>query len=238
MSEFSAQFGNQMNGYKKTDVDLFLKGLEEKLQERAATIDALQQQVAAMQEQLEKAVTPEVMAAADKIELYDKLMKKMDGDYNNLLAPAIAKAKAIEARAERDYELRMDQARATADGIYEQAAGKIAEVVDQNMDRMYGLLNDFIYSKSLPGRVEAFFRACNIVSGKIAAGVVAAAKVPGKAYNAAAVTVKKGVVTVQKGVAAVQTGVANVKGQVKEKIDTYKQNKAAAAEAVAEVEAE
>ena len=39
----------------------------------------------------------------EKVELYDKLMKKMDGDYTNLLAPAIAKAKAIEEQAEKEY---------------------------------------------------------------------------------------------------------------------------------------
>ncbi len=220
MSEYSAQFGNQMNGYKKTDVDSFLKTLEERLQQRNATIDALQQQVAAMQEQLEKAVTPEVMEAADKIELYDKLMKKMDGDYNNLLAPAVAKAKAIQERAERDYEIRMDQARATADGIYEQAAGRIADVVDQNMDRLYKLLDDFIYSKSLPGRIEAFVKTCNTVSMKVASGLVAASKIPGKVYNTVSGVVQEKV------------------GQVKTAIDTYKQSKAEVAEEVAVEDAE
>lgn len=207
MSEYSAQFGNQMNGYNKTEVNLFLKNIEAELQKRAATIDSLQQQVAGMQEQLEKAAMPEAAEAAEKVELYDKLMKKMDGDYNNLLAPAVAKAKAIQDQADRDYELRMDQARATADGIYEQAAGRIAEVVDQNMDRLYALLDEFIYSKSLPGRVEAFFKTCNMVSMKVASGLVAAAKLPKKAA------------------CAVSNKVQQKVGQVKGAIDTYKQNK-------------
>ena len=209
MSEISAQFGNQLNGYNKTEVNLFLKNIETELQKRAATIDTLQQQINAMQEQLEKAAMPEAAEAAEKIELYDKLMKKMDGDYNNLLAPAVAKAKAIQDQAERDYALRMDQARATADGIYEQAAGRIADVVDQNMERLYRLLDEFIYSKTLPGRVENFFKACNLASKKIASGVATAAKLPGKACSA-------------------------VSGKVRGAIDTYKQNKAAAAEAAAE----
>lgn len=216
MSEISAQFGNQLNGYNKTEVNLFLKNIETELQKRAATIDSLQQQINAMQEQLEKAAMPEAAEAAEKIELYDKLMKKMDGDYNNLLAPAVAKAKAIQEQAERDYELRMDQARATADGIYEQTAGRIAAVVDrkvgQNMDRLYALLDEFIYSKTLPGRVEYFFKACGIASKKVASGVVSAAKLPGKACSAVSSKVQAKV------------------GQVKGAIGTYKQSKAGAAD--------
>lgn len=216
MSEISVQFSNQINGYNKVEVEKFVKDIEDELQQRAAKIDALQQDVAAMQVQLDKAATPEAMEAAEKIELYDKLMKKMDGDYNNLLAPAIAKAKAIQEQAERDYEIRMDQARATADGIYEQAAGRIADVVDQNMDRLYGLLDEFIYSKSLPGRVEAFMKACDMVSKKVAGGIVTASKLPKKAYT------------------AVSTQVQNKVGKVKGAIDTYKQKKAAAKEELAE----
>jgi hypothetical protein len=64
------------------------------------------------------------------------------------------------------------------------AVDRIADVVDANMDRMYGLLDDFIYSKSLAGRFETFCQACNAASMKVASGVVAAAKLPGRAARA------------------------------------------------------
>ena len=94
MSEISVQFKNQLNGYNKSEVDLLLKKIEGELQERAATIDAMQQQIEGLEAKLEEATTPEKVEAAEKIELYDKLMKKMDGEFRNLLAPAQAKAKA------------------------------------------------------------------------------------------------------------------------------------------------
>ena len=184
MSEISVQFKNQLNGYNKSEVDLLLKKIEGELQQRAATIDAMQQQIAGLEVKLEEALTPQSIEAAEKIELYDKLMKKMDGDFRNLLAPAQAKAKSIEEKALTDYEIRMSQAREAADGIYAMAVDRIADVVDANMDRMYGLLDDFIYSKSIPGRFEAFCQACNAASMKVASGVVAAAKLPGRAARA------------------------------------------------------
>lgn len=190
MSEISVQFKNQLNGYNKGEVDLLLKKIEGELQERAATIDAMQQQIAGLEAKLEEATTPEKVEAAEKIEMYDKLMKKMDGEFRNLLAPAQAKAKAIEAKAQAEYEIRLDQARVAADGIYELAADRIAEVVDQNMDRMYGLLDDFIYSKSLMGRIKAFFGVCDSASMKVASGIVEASKIPGTAYRAASNKVK------------------------------------------------
>jgi hypothetical protein len=146
----------------------------------------------------------------EKVELYDKLMKKMDGDYNNLLAPAIAKAKAIEEKAQAEYEVRMDQARATADGIYVEAAERIANVVDDNMDRLYDLLDQFIYSKTLPGRIEAFIQDCKVISTKIAGGVGTLSKIPGKAYGKAKNTC------------------ASVKSKVQNKVNTYKAAIAAA----------
>ena len=181
MSEISVQFKNQLNGYNKSEVDLLLKKIEGELQQRAATIDAMQQQIAGLEGKLEEALTPQTVEAAEKIELYDKLMKKMDGDFRNLLAPAQAKARSIEEKALSDYEVRMSQAREAADGIYELAVDRIADVVDANMDRMYGLLDDYIYSKSLAGRFEAFCESCNIASMKVASGIVAAAKIPGRA---------------------------------------------------------
>ena len=190
MSEISVQFKNQFNGYNKNEVDLVLKKIEGELQQRAATIDAMQQQIAGLEAKLEQATTPEAVEAAEKIELYDKLMKKMDGDFRNLLAPAQAKAKAIEEKAQADYDLRMEQAREAADGIYAMAADRIAEVVDANMDRMYDLLDEFIYSKSMPGRFEAFCQTCDMASMKVASGIVAAAKLPGKAARAVSEKVK------------------------------------------------
>ncbi len=190
MSEISVQFKNQLNGYNKSEVDLILKKIEGELQQRAATIDAMQQQIAGLEVKLEQATTPEAVEAAEKIELYDKLMKKMDGDFRNLLAPAQAKARSIEEKALTDYEIRMSQAREAADGIYAMTADRIADVVDANMDRMYGLLDDFIYSKSIPGRFEAFCQTCNMASMKVASGIVAAAKLPGKAVQAVSEKVK------------------------------------------------
>ncbi len=210
MSEVSTQFRNRFNGYDKTEVNLFLKSIEEKLQERAVAIDALQNQVAGLEAALEAARTPEAVEAAEKVELYDKLMKKMEGDYNTLLAPAVAKAKAIQEQAIRDYEIRMDQARATADGIYALAADRIAEVVDENMGRLYDLLDQFIYSKSLRGRVEALVKTCAKASKKAATAIVAASKVPVKAYKTVSGKVQEKVAV------------------VKNAIDTYKQNRAGA----------
>ena len=191
MSEITVQFKNQLNGYNKNEVDLVLKKIEGELQQRAATIDAMQQKISGLETQLEQVVTPEAVEAAEKLELYDKLMKKMEGDFRNLLAPAQAKAKAIEEKALADYELRIDQAREAADGIYAMAADRIAEVVDANMDRMYELLDDYIYSKSLAGRFQAFCEACNAASMKVASGIVAASKIPGKAVQSVSEKVKE-----------------------------------------------
>ena len=191
MSEITVQFKNQLNGYNKNEVDLVLKKIEGELQQRAATIDAMQQKIVGLETQLEQVTTPEAVEAAEKLELYDKLMKKMDGDFRNLLAPAQAKAKAIEEKAMSDYELRIDQAREAADGIYAMAADRIAEVVDANMDRMYELLDDYMYSRSLPGRFQAFCETCNMASMKVASGIVAAAKLPGKAVQSVTEKVKE-----------------------------------------------
>ena len=182
MSEITVQFRNKLNGYDKAEVDQFVRDAEAKLQEKALALATLQQQVVELEARLNK-ITGSDESVEEKLELYDKLMKKMDGDYNNLLKPAIAKAKAIEEKAQQEYEIRMDQARATADGIYVEAADRIAAVVDDNMDRLYDLLDQFIYSKTLPGRIEAFIGDCRFISAKISEGLGALAKVPGKAYK-------------------------------------------------------
>ena len=211
MSETSIQIINAFNGYNKDEVKRVLKYKEEELQQRAAAIDSLQQQIAVLEAKLEAARTPEAVEAAEKIELYDKLMKKMDGEFRNLLGPAQAKAKAIEMKATSDYEIRMDQARATADGIYELAADRIVAVVDENMDRLYNLLDEFIYSKSLAGRVEAFIRACDKVSLKVASGLVSASKFSGKAYAAVTSAVTEKVEEVKTKVEEVKTKVESFK---------------------------
>ena len=176
------QFNNQRNGYDKNQVNQFVKDAEAKLQEKAAALANMQQQVIELEARLSKLTEGDV-AVEEKVELYDKLMKKMDGDYENLLKPAIAKAKAIEEKAQREYEIRMDQARATADGIYAETADKIAAVVDSNMDRMYGLLEQYMYSKTLPGRIDTFMSDCKVISEKIALSLAGMAKASGKAYG-------------------------------------------------------
>jgi cell division septum initiation protein DivIVA len=209
MAEISVQFSNKLNGYNKAEVNQFVKDAEAKLQEKAVALANLQQQVVELEARLNK-ITGADASVEEKVELYDKLMKKMDGDYNNLLAPAIAKAKAIEEKAQAEYEVRMDQARATADGIYVEAAERIANVVDDNMDRLYDLLDQFIYSKTLPGRIEAFIQDCKVISTKIAGGVGTLSKIPGKAYGKAKNTC------------------ASVKSKVQNKVNTYKAAIAAA----------
>ena len=215
MAEISVQFKNQLNGYNKDDVHQFVKVAEAKLQEKAVALANLQQQVAELEARLNK-ITGTDASVEEKIVLYDKLMKKMDGDYTNLLTPAIAKAKAIEEKAEKEYAIRIDQARYSAEGIYKEAADRIAGVVDDNMDRMYALLDDFIYSKTLPGRMSAFVDNCKLLSAKIAVGAAAIARVPANAYG------------------KVKNTCANVKGKVQDKINTFKADKAEKAEVAAE----
>ena len=208
MAEITVQFRNKLNGYDKKEVDQFVKDAEAKLQEKALALANLQQQVVELEARLTK-ITGNDESVEEKIELYDKLMKKMDGDYTNLLAPAIAKAKAIEEKAQKEYEIRMDQARATADGIYVEAADRIAGVVDANMDRLYNLLDEFIYSKTLAGRINNFIKDCKAISQKVCETANNLKQVPGKAYN----KVKTGV----------QNTYAVAKAKVQEKVASYKE---------------
>ena len=167
MAEFSVRFTSKRNGYDRDEVDQFVKDVEAMLQEKAVALANLQQEVVNLETKLHKIMGDDT-AVEEKVELYDKLMKKMDGYYTNLLAPAIAKAKKIEAKAEEEYNIRMDQARYCAEGIYKETADRIAGVVDDNMDRMYDLLDRFIYSRSLPGRIEAFMGYCTAATSKVA----------------------------------------------------------------------
>ena len=181
MAEISVQFKNKINGYDKVEVQEYAKGMEARLQEKSMALANAEQKIEELEARLNKIVGSD-SSIEEKVELYDKLMKKMDGDYTNLLTPAIAKAKAIEEQAEKEYAIRMDQARYAAEGIYAETAERITGVVDtavnNNMDRIYNLLDEFIYSKTLPGRVNAFVNNCKAVAQKVKeAPAKAAAKV-------------------------------------------------------------
>lgn len=201
MAEISVQFKNKFNGYDKTQVEEYIRVTESKLQETSSALAETQQQVAELEARLANLTNSEV-AVEEKVELYDKLMKKMDGDYANLLAPAIAKAKAIEEKAEEEYAVRMDQARCTAEGIYTETADRIVGVVDgavnAKMDDLYNLIDAFLYRKTLAGRVKCFVAGCQAFSAKVTATVNNAKQLPKKAatkvkatYAGAKETVKK-----------------------------------------------
>ena len=181
MAEISVQFKNKINGYDKVEVQEYAKGMEAKLQEKSMALANAEQKIEELEARLNKIVGSD-SSIEEKVELYDKLMKKMDGDYTNLLTPAIAKAKAIEEQAEKEYAIRIDQARYAAEGIYTETAERITGVVDtavnNNMDRIYNLLDEFIYSKTLPGRVNSFVNNCKAFAQKVKqAPAKAAAKV-------------------------------------------------------------
>ena len=166
MAEISVQFKNKINGYDKVQVQEYAKDKEARLQEKSIALANAQQKIEELEAKLTK-ITGADSTIEEKLELYDKLMKKMDGDYTNLLTPAIAKAKAIEEQAEKEYAIRIDQARYAAEGIYTETADRIAGVVDNNMDRLYNLLDEFLYSKTLPGRVNNFVKSCKALAAKI-----------------------------------------------------------------------
>ena len=94
MTENSVNFSTKRNGYDREQVDQFVKDVEGMLQEKAVEIAGLQQQIADLEAKLEQLMGDDT-TVAEKAELYDKLMEKMKGDYANLLAPAIAKAKEL-----------------------------------------------------------------------------------------------------------------------------------------------
>ncbi len=175
MAEISVQFSNKLNGYDKVEVSEYVKQAESKLQEKSIALAHAQQQIEELEARLAK-ITSADSTVEEKVELYDKLMKKMDGDYTRLLAPAVAKAKAIEAQAEKEYAIRMDQARYAAEGIYVETADRITNVVDANMEKLYDRINELIYSKSAMGRLTAFGKGCKVVAIKIKGVPVKTAK--------------------------------------------------------------
>lgn len=170
MAEISVQFKSKINGYDKVEVQEYAKGMEARLQEKSFALANAEQKIEELEARLTKIIGTD-SSIEEKVELYDKLMKKMDGDYTNLLTPAIAKAKAIEEQAERDYALRMDQAQQAAQGIYAETADRITGVVDNavnnNMDRIYTLLDEFLYARTLPGRINAFINNCKATAEKV-----------------------------------------------------------------------
>lgn len=157
MAEVTVQFKNAINGYNKEQVDAFLKNdIEERLQKKSAEIASLTQKVSELEAKLES-VSGGDETVGEKLNLYEKLMEKMNGDYENLLAPAVAKAKAIEEASIKECEIRMSQVQTDADGIYAVTSEKIAEeiagAVNSNLDRFYGLMDEYIHSRTIPVRI-------------------------------------------------------------------------------------
>ena len=213
MAEISVQFKNKFNGYDKTQVEEYVRVTESKLQETSLALAQTQQQVAELEARITN-ITKGDGNVEEKVELYDKLMKKMDGDYANLLAPAIAKAKAIEEKAEADYALRMDLAHTAAESIYNATADRIVGVVDgavsAKMDDIYNLIDAFLYRKTLAGRVKCFVAGCQAFSAKVVAAANTAKQLPKKAAT------------------KVKTTYANAKVAVQKKLGTYKEEAAPA----------
>jgi hypothetical protein len=186
MAEISVQFKNKFNGYDKAQVGEYIRVTEGKLQETSRALAESQHKVEELENRIAN-MTAGDTTVEEKIALYDKLMKKMDGDYSNLLAPAIAKAKAIEEKAEAEYAIRMDQARFAAEGIYSETADRIVGVVDgavsAKMDDVYQLIDAFLYSKTLAGRIKTFVKGCRAFSQKVVGVAKTVKALPGKAAN-------------------------------------------------------
>lgn len=164
MSEISVQFKTTLNGYSKKEVDAFLKDeIEVRLQQKSKQIADLQKQVSELEARVET-LTGGDLAVEEKVVLYDRLMKKMDGDYENLLKPAIAKAQAIERKAQAEYEIRMDQAERSAKEIYEKTVEQIGGIIEDAMQidlrNLENRLERYVYSKTVTGRIEHLFKKC------------------------------------------------------------------------------
>lgn len=179
MSEITVHFKNALNGYNRQDVDKFLKDeIEVRLRQKSAEIAELRKRVSELEARLQK-LTGGDTTVEQKIELYEKLMKKMDGDYENLLAPAVEKAKAIEYKANREYQIRIDQAKYTAEGIYRETADRLAELIHRNLVRIYGLVDEYIRSKRLYARLLRALKTCGNAIAR-AASICANFKKPKK----------------------------------------------------------
>ena len=170
MGEMSIQFKNQWQGYDKDEVDQFVQDAETMLQEKAIELAKLHQQVEELEARLNKIIGTDA-SAEEKIALYDQLMKKMEGDYTNLLAPAVAKAKALEETARKEYEIRMDQARYAAEGIYEETIKKISDAADAHLDRMFDLMDRYVSVKAQPGYLDRIWVKCKELGATLCAEV-------------------------------------------------------------------
>ena len=164
MSEISVQFKTALNGYSKKEVDAFLKNeIEVRLQQKSKQIVELEKQVAELEKRLET-LTGGDLAVEEKVVLYDRLIQKMNGDYENLLKPAVAKAQAIERKAQEEYEIRMDQAERSAREIYEKTVDQIGGIIEDAMQidlrNLEERLERYVYSKTVTGRVEKVFKKC------------------------------------------------------------------------------
>ena len=223
MAEISVQFKNKFKGYDKVQVEEYIRVTESKLQETSEALAKAQQQVAELENRITD-ITKGDTAVEEKVALYDKLMKKMDGDYANLLAPAIAKAKAIEEKAEAEYTARLEQAHEAATTIYNNTADRIVGVVDgavnAKMDDLYSLIDAFLYRKTLAGRVKNFVQSCQAFSVKVAHAANSASKLPAN-------TAKK-----------IKTSYTAKKEKMVQKRVARKAAKAAKAQAAAEAAAE
>ena len=164
MSEISVRFRTALSGYNKKEVDAFLKDeIETRLQQKSSQIADLQKQVQELEERLELLAGGD-LSVAEKAVSYDRLMKKMDGDYEKLLAPAVAKAKAIEEKAEQEYQARMEQAelakKVVCSKTSEEINALIAQAVRENFQTLEEEAEKYIYSKTLTGRVENLLKRC------------------------------------------------------------------------------
>ena len=183
MAEGSVNFTTKHKGYDKDEVNQFVKDVEVMLQDKALMIAKLQGEVAELEAKLQRLMGEDI-TVAEKADLYDKLMDKMKDDYANLLAPAVAKAKELEAKAEAEYAIRIDQARYSAEGIYKEAANRIAGAVDKSVDKMCDVIDAFLHSRTLPGRIETLIGGCNKASKRISQNAKKATTAAGRAATA------------------------------------------------------
>ncbi len=169
MAEYFVEFKSKLNGYDKKEVDRFVRDAEAKIKENAVVINDLQNRVVELETRIHN-LTGSDTTVEEKVVLYDKLMKKMEGDYSKILEPAVTKAKSIKVKAESEYALRMDQAKYAAEGIYKEVTDRMAEAIDHHMDGVFERLDKYFYSRTLPGRIEAFIDGCKVAGARIASG--------------------------------------------------------------------
>ncbi len=167
MAEYFVEFKSKLNGYDKKEVDRFVRDAEAKIKENAVTINDLQNRVVELETRLHN-LTGSDASVEEKVILYDKLMKKMEGDYSKILEPAVTKAKTIKVKAESEYALRMDQAKYVAEGIYKDVSERMTQVIDHHMDGVFDRLDKYFYSRSLPGRIESFITGCKVAGTRLA----------------------------------------------------------------------